>query len=687
MGRIIRLIVLVRKSISFGKLLEILLLLALFSGQCLAQVPNFFTEDFAEQAANQAQLLDEDWQEFEDGFLAKKAININQVQEEEMHSWGVLTPWQIRQFINYRKLFGKFIHVNELQAVPGWYPELIKMLVPYLKVQQETIFFERKKKWNVQSSFRSAGLPVFLNATDSTANNWLGDSFRLLFQTRLEFAGWKAGLTAKKDPGETLWKKGIAKGFDFYGFHVHWQGNGIVKSFALGDYTVNLGQGLIHWQAMALRKSGELLWVKRQSPVIKPHRGGGEFNFHRGFATQLQYKNILLTTFFSRRNLTASLSYDSVGIPFGVRSISSSGYHRTSQEIGAKNNLTEWIVGFRIARHHQKLDWGINGLSYVYSLPLERGVSPYQLFKINGRSWQNASVDFSFTHKNAHFFGELAIDKQGQKAVLAGVILSADKKVDLAVVLRALSKEFQSMYANAFTENTSPTNEVGVFCSMAIRPTSQLQFNFYNDFYQFPWLRYQISMPSMGRDHYMQATYKPSKTTTFLVRIRKEQKPEDPSSTRILTPFPPLEVAAKSSVRVHLEKEIARHFQIRFRMEMLSVRSLSSTFEGRKSPELERGFLCYWETNHFFPQRAAKLGLRVQYFDTDSYKSRIYTFLPSPGASSTVSASYGKGFLAGLYLSKKLKNKWLFNLSLLVKNPSPRGGSPIFPGARVVYDL
>lgn len=682
-----RLLFSAQKSFPLGILIAMLFFNALFNGQCFAQVPNFLREDFAEQAAAQAQLEDEDWQSFEEGLLTKRAINLNKVEEEEMLSWGILTPWQVQQFINYRNLLGKLIHVNELQAVPGWYPDLIKMLIPYCFIRPENSLWADKKKRKVNTSLRSTGLPVFLTATDSSANNWVGDNFRVVLQTRLEVAGWKGGFTAKKDPGEPLWKKGFRKGFDFYGFHLSWQGKGFLKLLVVGDYTVNLGQGLIHWQAMALRKTGELLFVKKQSPVIKPHRGGGEFNFHRGLAIQLRHKNFLVTPFISRRKLSASFSVDSLEVPVGVRSINSSGYHRTLPELASKNKLTEWIAGIRVAKKYRKFEWGVNGISYWYNLPLEQGAFPYQLFKISGRSWQNVSLDFSFTHQNAHFFGEAAIDKRGHMALLAGVVLSGNKKVDLALVVRSLSKEFQSRYSNAFTENTSPTNEFGVFCSVAIRPTSTLQFNLYNDFYQFPWLRYQISMPSMGRDHYLQASYKPSKTLMLSIRFRQEQKWEDPLSKLIESPFPSLEKTVKSSARIHMEKTISRQIEIRFRLEVLSVESLPLSFGMGKPPTPESGFLCFWEIHHSFPKRTAKLGLRVQYFDTDSYKSRIYAFLPNPGASPLVSASYGSGFLGGVFLSKKLKSNWLINLSLLLKNSSSSEGIRPFSGVRVALDL
>ena len=54
------------------------------------------------------------------------------------------------------------------------------------------------------------------------------------------------------------------------------------KALALGDFTVNMGQGLIQWQSLAFKKSVDVMGVKRQSAVLRPYNSAGEFNFHRG---------------------------------------------------------------------------------------------------------------------------------------------------------------------------------------------------------------------------------------------------------------------------------------------------------------------------------------------------------------------------------------------------------------------
>jgi hypothetical protein len=60
---------------------------------------------------------------------------------------------------------------------------------------------------------------------------------------------------------------------------------------ALGDYTVNLGQGLIQWQGLAFGKSAEVTSIKRQSAVLQPYRSAGEFYFYRGAGITLQKKH------------------------------------------------------------------------------------------------------------------------------------------------------------------------------------------------------------------------------------------------------------------------------------------------------------------------------------------------------------------------------------------------------------
>ena len=109
-------------------------------------------------------------------------------------------------------------------------------------------------------------------------------------------------------------------------------------------------------------------------------------------------------------------------------------------------------------------------MAFQFSTPLIRDVQPYNQYAIQGTRWHNYSFDYSYTYKNLHLFGEAAMDKNRSKALVSGLIISLDTKVDGSLVYRNIEKTYQALYGNAFTEGTYPTNEKGLFAGLAIKP-------------------------------------------------------------------------------------------------------------------------------------------------------------------------------------------------------------------------
>src|SRR6202042_3274314 len=56
------------------------------------------------------------------------------------------------------------------------------------------------------------------------------------------------GFTGEKDAGEPFFRGAQRYGFDFYSFHFFLRQTGLIRALAIGDFTVNMGQGLIQWQ-------------------------------------------------------------------------------------------------------------------------------------------------------------------------------------------------------------------------------------------------------------------------------------------------------------------------------------------------------------------------------------------------------------------------------------------------------
>lgn len=579
--------------------------------------------------------------------------NLNGNDFQELLIRGFITEWQVEQLLLYRKLMGPLIHIYELQAISGWTPETIRKIIPFVTLFANSSNGNRSfqvEESNSQIIIRTSGWRLSQVSGRSKDPSWLGDEHRVFLQYRWGMNDWQAGITAEKDPGEAIWEKGESKGFDFYSAHLFLKKNGLLQTLAIGDFTVNMGQGLIQWQSLAFRKSPEISWAKRQGPVFKPHRSASEFGFHRGLGIQLQQGNWSCWAFLSKRMLTANLILDSAANPIGVSSLNSSGYHRTQSELVDKNCLGLFSEGFRVASVIGPLKFGLNTVRYHFSVPFLPGGHPYQLYQFTGSYLSNWSTDFSITRKNYHVYGELAIDNNGSPAFITGLMVSGDPKLDLSLIVRALSSPYHSLYSNAFTEGTRPTNERGIFLGGNLRPDHRLKIDAFIDCYQFPWLRYQISKPrAFGLDRLLQLSFKPDKETELLVRIKQENKPRDSQDSLENDSAGPalnsLEQYVQKGIRIHLSRKLSTALELRIRLETTEIRLLAVNENYTTIAKRENGFLCFAELKWNPRNWMTPTQFRAQYFDTDSYNSRIYAYEPDPGSRFSIPASYGRGAL------------------------------------------
>ncbi|HEY0068008.1 MAG TPA: hypothetical protein VGB46_11615, partial [Flavisolibacter sp.] len=240
-------------------------------------------EDLAAQAGEGQEddlAMSSQWEHF-----WKHPLNLNEAGEDELRSLGLLSALQVHHFLQYGVLLGKLLSVYELQAVPFWDLATIKRLLPYIRVDDTAAFGE-----GLASAVRKAEKQLFFRASrvlerakgyeQGISNGYLGDRNHLLLQFRARYKSLvQYGFTAEKDAGEQFFK-GTSKGFDFYSFHFFVAQQGRIKTLALGDFAVNMGQGLIQWNSMGFQKSAEVMAVKREAPVLLPYRSAGEFYFN-----------------------------------------------------------------------------------------------------------------------------------------------------------------------------------------------------------------------------------------------------------------------------------------------------------------------------------------------------------------------------------------------------------------------
>lgn len=440
-------------------------------------------------------------------------LNLNTADAAALESLGLLNTLQIEQFLLYRRILGPLISIYELQAVPGFNVPLIKTLLPFVYAGNALDTYYTWKDYARHG--KHTWLVRYQKATAD--QRYRGSPDKIMLRYRYQFSRYASwGIVMEKDAGEEL-----KKGFDHYSLHVFVRNLGRIKALALGDYTVNMGQGLVQWHGLAFGKSGAVMQAKREGDVLRPYASPGEFFFYRGAGITYQYSKYTLTAFFSSRKLDARTGeeIDSAG------SLVSTGYHRTDAELALKGNITQNTAGVVLKRSVKRGHVAWNMIAHKFSKPLSKGEKPYQLYATEGDRWMNTSIDHAFNWRNLHVFGEAAISKEGQIAILQGAMITLSHVTDLCIVYRKEAPAYETFYGNAFGETPTPGNESGLYTALLFKWGAKWELTAYADVFHFPWLKYRINNPSEGYDVLMSATWRPDKITTLNAQLRYEDKP------------------------------------------------------------------------------------------------------------------------------------------------------------------
>ncbi len=451
---------------------------------------------------------------------AKDPLNLNEADEDALISLQVLSALQIQSLLSYRRMLGNLIDIYELQSVPMWDIETIKRLRPYITVNIPLrVPVELKKRFRkgehsllIRASQIVEKSVGYIAADDTSARDFLGSPQKIFFRYKYQYKNiLQYGIVGEKDAGELFSFKKKRTGFDFYSIHFFTRRLGIIKAFALGDYVINIGQGLIQWQGLAFRKNSEVINIKRQSAVLRPYSSAGEINFHRGTAITLGSGHFETTLFVSGRKIDANKRDDTLLHEYYVSSFLTSGLHRTNSEMTDKGSLPQFVSGGNISYTNKWLHIGFNSIHYQFGLPVQKTQDPYNLYALSGKRLTGYSAEYSYTYKNAHFFGEIARSGSGGMAFLSGLLLSVAQNADMSLLYRDISPKYQSLNANAFTENTYPVNEQGIYAGLSLRPSGSWRIDTYADLFRSPWFSYSVSGSSSGSGYLVQTTWQPSK--------------------------------------------------------------------------------------------------------------------------------------------------------------------------------
>jgi len=388
-------------------------------------------------------------------------INLNNTTVEELSELNFLTEIQINELFLHIKRFGKFMTIYELQTLQYWDMETISLVLPFVKVTdrfdqlhislKEAIkrgkfewygryqrIIEQKKGYWAQGDSSLQGTNSYYHGNPDRYYT----RFRFSYRTNLS-----VGITAEKDPGEQFFRGANKQGFDFYSGHIFYKGGKYLRSFAIGDYQIQVGQGLNIWSGHALGKSADVTNVKKSANPLRPYTSVDESRFMRGAALDLGDERLALTLFASHKSVDGSVQYiDTItysGSDYDsyISSINMSGLHRTTSEIGRKGSLKETIFGGNIRYDYANLHVGLAAVNWRYDKVFDKPMLPYNQFDFRGDNTTSLSADYSYVFRNFLFFGELSHATHSKNiATIHGFLLAFDARASLSVVYRNYQK-------------------------------------------------------------------------------------------------------------------------------------------------------------------------------------------------------------------------------------------------------
>lgn len=621
--------------------------------------------------------------------LAANPVEINHASFEELSRIRLLTDFQIQSLLNYIHENGTVLSVYELQFVYGFDTELVKLILPFIDLQNKThaisaedkvltsgrhrIFLRTSRKFDKESQNSPDNDSISGNgSTTSTLGNPAKLYIRYDYQYKRKIR-W--GITAEKDAGEEFFKGINKNGFDFYSAHLQINNLGFVKNLSIGDYHLRFGQGLVLWSGYSFGKTSMPLDVKKRAAGITAYRSTDENRFFRGIATTLNHKNIDLSFFYSGKKIDGNISeYDSTrNKAIVVSTLQTSGNHSVTGLASDKDAVFEQVFGTNLTVNFNNVKTGFTFAHTRLDTELKPPDRYYNQFYFRGNQLTHLSGDYQILINRINLYGEAAYSFGRGWAVLNGALFNLSSEISLTMLYRNFQKEYFSLYGNAFAESSGVRNEEGFYLGAVISPIPRWKVSAYFDTYRFPWLRYRVTSPSSGTDYLLKIDFQPSSQVEMYWKIKGESDFVDINEN---TPgITNQETIDRLNIRYHLSFITSPNLRFRNRIE------ISRNKVGDHSPEW--GYILYQDILFTFRRIPVDLKARYAIFDTDSYNTRIYTYENDVLYSFSVPALFSKGTRSYLLMKYSPGNALSFWLKLSrtrFSNRIPPGFTSIVPG-------
>ena len=602
--------------------------------------------------------------------VCENKININNSDElNQLIDLHIVNAITVENINAYRKNFGNFMVIDELQFVEGLDEITLNILRPLicfekpqekeklrardlLKYGKHQTIFQIEQCFNEKAGYQDVSDSMLYQNSNK---KYLGSPQKMLLRysfsssKRLEF-----GFAMEKDPGEYLFTPKINDSIkrligdkayhtiDFVSFHFLINDWKFVKTLALGDYQLAFGQGVTMCSSMAFSAGGGSLL--RKTKKIRASKSANEVRYLRGVATTLNYRNFDLTLFYSNKKVDANVSVvDSLGEPLVITALQQTGLHRTYGELIDRHAIRQQMFGGNLSYRNSNFQIGYTVHKTVLGCELNPDPRLYNTFYFRGKSLVNQGVDFYYVLKKFAFYGEAAISDNFAPAALIGATVQPAGYIDFTVLYRYYDKKYQNFYSNAFASGSGTRNEKGIYLSTSITFAPKWKLIATADFPQSDWVKTTAYAPSRTQDYNFQIEHQINDKSLFFIQLRyKDKEKNGPNENTYMRD---LIHERKMSLRLHITYPVGDDFLLKNRVEFSTNKDV-----------LKNGtsYLIYQDILYNPETKPYSFAFRYGLFDSPN--GAVYAYENDILNSFSIGSFYHKGMR--IYLLGKVKLRW-----------------------------
>ncbi len=554
--------------------------------------------------------------------LKNSKILINQADADELCQLPWLTRADADAIIIHRRDNGPIVSLQELEPLIG--KEKTANIAPYILFNHERAARRQPgaKAALVDGSLYSR---IYWETTPRRGildGSYAGENYKLYHRLQFSAPHLKASLVQEKDIGEP----DVA---DFSAISLHAYDLGHLKSAVLGNYKLNIAQGLLIGQGRYFSKGSDPTGsVRLPSKQLLPSSSSTETGFLQGAAATLKLDPFEVTLFYSSNLRDAVINDDGV-----ITSFSSSGYHRTDLEISRKDNVTEIISGANLLYRYQAgLFSGKAGgsiLNYNYPLLIDDHY-------FSSATLYSLETDLSFKH--ICLFAEAAFSARLLDASwTAGAEYEILHGISTVAAIRRYGDGYASPFAGAFAERGSDaSNEQGYYVGLNAKISNRLSVAAYYDHFTFPELGVHCPYPSDGNDERVLITWKQSPLFTWNLQLQHKYKEEQSNQGTASDPLYMALPQITDRCRLDCDVALSRKVQLRSRGEVKKV--VKKYLAGDQQ-------FYGWLASQQAGYSSGKFGLkgRVTVFNTEDYDAALYAYEDDLPLTSSLGMYNGRG--------------------------------------------